>query len=359
MSYIKISRRPMGAAVVVLHNSGQAAVFMAAACLARTTHEACMSPVTEHPTVVSLEGAYGHVESDGAEERDGSLKVLVNFENGDRLWVPADKLILQEDGNFQLKMALGDLAAQHTRPTVAARPSDLDALIAGTSTATSEAAPATSQSGTPPEEVLDEPYFPPAAGAPTPSDDFDRVQMSRVVDSYREDVGAVLMREEVEIRRVPVNEYVDKAPGIRYEDDRIIIPVLEEVLLVEKRLLLKEEVVVTKRRSHVPGEQRELRQRMHVIAEPTGVETGSLTGDEEVFRHHYDGQSFPGSHGYAYFEPAYHFGRGLQQAAQFQSQTWDQLEPQARALWERDNPGTWERVQPAVRFAWSTPPATG
>jgi stress response protein YsnF len=56
-------------------------------------------------------------------------------------------------------------------------------------------------------------------------------------------------REAVEVDRVPVGRYVDQAPGIRVEGDTTIIPVLEEVAVVEKRLLLKEEVRVTKRRS--------------------------------------------------------------------------------------------------------------
>src|SRR5690349_5547973 len=90
-----------------------------------------MSPVSEYPTVISSEGAYGRVESEGPEEHDGSLKVLVNFDNGERVWVPADQLILQEDGNFQLQMSLTELSLQHTLPTVAARPADLEALLAG------------------------------------------------------------------------------------------------------------------------------------------------------------------------------------------------------------------------------------
>jgi hypothetical protein len=164
-------------------------------------------------------------------------------------------------------------------------------------------------------------------------------------------VGASLLREEVDIHRVPVNQYVDEAPPIRYEDDRIIIPVLEEVLHVAKRLLVKEEVVVTKRRTQVAAEQRELRQETHVVAAPEDA-SAPPTGQER-YRQHYEAQQYPGTRGFAYYEPAYRFGELLRNAARYRGWPWEQLEPEAQALWERDNPGTWHQVQPAVHYAWS------
>ena len=51
-----------------------------------------------------------------------------------------------------------------------------------------------------------------------------------------------LLEDAVEIRRVPVNEFVDGAVAVRQEGDVTIMPVYEEVLVVEKRLMLKEEI---------------------------------------------------------------------------------------------------------------------
>ena len=48
--------------------------------------------------------------------------------------------------------------------------------------------------------------------------------------------------ESVEVTRVPVNREIDTAPSIRTEGDVTIIPVVEEVIVVEKRLVLKEEI---------------------------------------------------------------------------------------------------------------------
>jgi stress response protein YsnF len=51
-----------------------------------------------------------------------------------------------------------------------------------------------------------------------------------------------LRREHVEITRVPKDEEVAEAPAIRTEGDVTIVPVLEERLVIEKRLFLVEEL---------------------------------------------------------------------------------------------------------------------
>ena len=69
---------------------------------------------------------------------------------------------------------------------------------------------------------------------------------------HREDVDLDLpiIHEEAEVERVEINQYVDTPPPpVRYEGDKMIIPVLKEVLVVEKRLLVVEEIHVTKRRT--------------------------------------------------------------------------------------------------------------
>ena len=67
-------------------------------------------------------------------------------------------------------------------------------------------------------------------------------------------VDQPLVREEVSVERVPVNRVVTEAPAVRVEGNTTIVPVLEEVLVVEKRLVLKEEVRITKRKfeAHEP-----------------------------------------------------------------------------------------------------------
>jgi len=76
-----------------------------------------------------------------------------------------------------------------------------------------------------------------------------KVRVQTSVEVETELVKATLDGETVEVTRVPVDRIVDRAPEIRTENDVTIIPILEEVLVVEKRLVLKEELHVHKRRT--------------------------------------------------------------------------------------------------------------
>ncbi len=49
-------------------------------------------------------------------------------------------------------------------------------------------------------------------------------------------------RERVDIEHVPVGRYVETIPPVREEGDVTIVPVVDEVVVVERRLLLREEV---------------------------------------------------------------------------------------------------------------------
>ncbi len=64
------------------------------------------------------------------------------------------------------------------------------------------------------------------------------------VTTHRRDhvVDELLAREGVEIERIHVGRIVDAAPAIREEGDLTIIPIVEEVLVTERRLMLKEEI---------------------------------------------------------------------------------------------------------------------
>jgi uncharacterized protein (TIGR02271 family) len=75
-----------------------------------------------------------------------------------------------------------------------------------------------------------------------------RVRIRTEVDEVEQLVAAELMQERVEVERVPVDRIVDAAPPVRTEGDVTIVPVLEEVLIVEKRLILKEELRIRRSR---------------------------------------------------------------------------------------------------------------
>jgi len=69
-----------------------------------------------------------------------------------------------------------------------------------------------------------------------------RVRVQTTTDTVEEIARATLNEDVVEVTRVPVGREVDTAPQVRTENDVVIIPVLEEVIIVEKRLVLKEEL---------------------------------------------------------------------------------------------------------------------
>jgi stress response protein YsnF len=60
--------------------------------------------------------------------------------------------------------------------------------------------------------------------------------------SHEQLVDEALTHEQVEIERVTVNRPIDAVPPVREEGDLTIIPLVEEVLVVERRLILKEEI---------------------------------------------------------------------------------------------------------------------
>ncbi|WP_312552104.1 DUF2382 domain-containing protein [Massilia sp.] len=57
-----------------------------------------------------------------------------------------------------------------------------------------------------------------------------------------------LGRDEVEVRHVPVDRIVapDEAPTTRHDGDTLVVPILEEVLVVERRIRIKEELHITR-----------------------------------------------------------------------------------------------------------------
>jgi uncharacterized protein (TIGR02271 family) len=63
-----------------------------------------------------------------------------------------------------------------------------------------------------------------------------------------ETLEVALVEESVEVERVPVNRIVEKAEPPRSEGDVTIVPVYEEILVVEKRLMLKEEIRLVRRK---------------------------------------------------------------------------------------------------------------
>lgn len=69
-----------------------------------------------------------------------------------------------------------------------------------------------------------------------------RVVIKTKVSERTEYADLELRGNHVVVERVPINRPVDALPCVRHEGDTLVVPVVEEIMVVEKRLLLKEEV---------------------------------------------------------------------------------------------------------------------
>ena len=94
------------------------------------------------------------------------------------------------------------------------------------------------------------------------------VRIDKQVATHEQTVETSLRQEQVEVRRVPVGRVVAMAdaPAARQEGDTLIVPVLEEVLVVEKRLRIKEEIHITRSAREQPW-----RETVHLRSEQVTV----------------------------------------------------------------------------------------
>jgi uncharacterized protein (TIGR02271 family) len=173
-------------------------------------------------TVTDPQGVHGTIDT-AAWPLDGSrAEVLVSLEGGQQVWVPVQALIRQDEGRYEVPMALADLKRAGAEPR---------------------------------EPPLVLPVLAEALDVRTRPVETGRVRIHKTVQAREVLVDEPLLREEVIIERVPVNRVVEGPIPVRYEGDTMILSLLEEVLVVETRLLLKEELHLTKRRTetHQPA----------------------------------------------------------------------------------------------------------
>lgn len=112
-----------------------------------------------------------------------------------------------------------------------------------------------------------------------------KVRILKTVTEQQETIDIPLVQEDINIERIPINQYVEAAPpGVRYEGEVTIIAVVKEVLVVEKRLLLVEEVRVTKNKVQT-NETQEVSLRTEDIRVErinTGMQSDIKAGDSTI-----------------------------------------------------------------------------
>lgn len=99
--------------------------------------------------------------------------------------------------------------------------------------------------------------------------DTGTVRVSKTTETRQAIVDEPVISEELQIERCRLDRFVspDEPPVARTEGDTTVIPVLEEVLVVEKRLILREEVRITRVRHQHPSSQEVTLRREQVQVE--------------------------------------------------------------------------------------------
>jgi uncharacterized protein (TIGR02271 family) len=103
-----------------------------------------------------------------------------------------------------------------------------------------------------------------------------RVEVSTHLREREEIVEQDLRHDEVDIERVTVNREVDGPLDTRQEGDCMVIPVVEEVLVVQKRWMLKEEIRIRRRSVASPH-----RERVRLRSEEVSVERKTAPEDDQ------------------------------------------------------------------------------
>lgn len=194
--------------------------------------------------VVDISGLRGRVETVRGPEAGGS-GVVVLFAGGQRVKLPVDLLASHADGTYRVPFSV--LALQ-TNPPGAARP-DVAWVF-----------PLMKEELSIEKRVVD----------------IARVRVTKSVHEEVRTVDETLWREEVSVELVEVNRVVDGPVAVRQEGDLLIVPLLEEVLVVEKRLLLREELRINRRRSQVQS-----RQNVTLRSESASIEREPISGPSE------------------------------------------------------------------------------
>jgi len=100
-----------------------------------------------------------------------------------------------------------------------------------------------------------------------------KIQVRTIVESFDKIARATLEGEQIEVTRVPIGEEMQMVPEQRTEGDVLIIPVVEEMLVVEKRLVLKEELHIRRLRTREDVEVPVTLRKQRAVVEHTRGDT--------------------------------------------------------------------------------------
>ena len=103
----------------------------------------------------------------------------------------------------------------------------------------------------------------------------ETVRLRKRVHEDEEVLDVPVQTEAIEVERVPVGRWIDAPADVRHEGDTTVYPVVEEVLVVEKRLRLVEEVRVTRRQTTRQVQERVGLRREEIVVERDAAGRGA------------------------------------------------------------------------------------
>lgn len=165
----------------------------------------------------------------------------------------------------------------------------------------------------------------------------------------------VTLRDEtIHVERHPVDRPATEADITRPGDRDVVVREVDEEPVIGKRARVVEEVVISKDVQEREESVRDTVRRREVDVRPEGGAGSESFGRyESDFRTHYDRSFGRGGMPYEQYAPAYRYGGELASDQRFAGRDWKTVSSEARADWERRNPGSrWDTVEQAVRYAW-------
>lgn len=106
-----------------------------------------------------------------------------------------------------------------------------------------------------------------------------KVRVRTETDTVESAANVDLQHEGFEVTRVEMNRAVDAVPPVRTDGDLTIFSVVEEVVVVEKRLVLKEEIHLRRLSTRESVEVPVTLRRQRAILERIDPETGQVVGN--------------------------------------------------------------------------------
>ena len=199
----------------------------------------------EETTVIGKDGLRGRLEVAMPKSGQTDVSLPIRLETGERIMVPSDFLKKQKDGTYRASVSFAELQADGS----------VLRQDAGAETQTIRLV----------EEELHVGKREVERG---------RVRITKRVEHQEGTLDEPLLQERVEVERVPVGREIDGPVEVRREGDITIIPIYEEVLVVEKRLVLKEEL-------HIRKERQEVHDPQHVTLRREYVDVERIEGAED------------------------------------------------------------------------------